>query len=208
MQKLVSFFVLFLTLTMSCGKLNPPISISGRINCPSRNLTTVKPEDYQIALVDSASTPQDPNRQRDAKLTKEGQFIFENLEAGHTYFLSIYNVTPTSGTKLTLSATALENALNTNQLPPKIGLSFLAADVDLNGTVDFRDVKALKDYISGTTTSLPVGFWRFIPTDGLNSSNNFVPSTTFNALSKMQKSVANYDFIQVQAGDIDLTYCK
>jgi hypothetical protein len=207
MRKLIFSLVILLIGHASCGKLNPPISVSGRINCPSRNLTKVNPADYVIFLTDSLDRGK-PNAGRETQPTADGKYIFENLEAGHTYFLNVVNQTPTFGNKLALSATALENALLKNQIPPKIGLSFLAADVNADGSVDSRDLMALKDYNAGKTASLPAGFWRMVRISDVNASNNFVQTISADPLSKIKQSVTNFDFIQVQMGDVDLTFCK
>jgi hypothetical protein len=207
MRKFILFLVVLLISNASCGKLNPPISVSGRINCPSRNLTKVNPTDYVIFLTDSLDRGK-PNAGRETQPTADGKYIFENLEAGHTYFLNVVNQTPTFGNKLALSATALENALLKNQIPPRIGLSFLAADVNADGSVDSRDLMALKDYNAGKTASLPAGFWRMVRISDVNASNNFVQTISADPLSKIKQSVTNFDFIQVQMGDVDLTFCK
>jgi hypothetical protein len=207
MRKLIFSLVVLLIGNASCGKLNPPISVSGRINCPSRNLTKVNPADYIIFLTDSLDRGK-PNAGRETQPTAEGKYIFENLEAGHTYFLNVVNETPKFGNKLTLSSKALENALLKNQIPPKIGLAFLAADVNADGFVDARDLIALQDYISGKTSSLEAGFWRMVRISDVNESNNFVQTKSADPLSKIKQSVTNFDFIQVQMGDVDLTFCK
>lgn len=206
MQKLALFSVVFLTLMISCGKINPPISISGKINCPSRTLKTLNPADYTIYLVDSLN----------ASVSNSGKFIqpnadctyaFDNLDFGHTYFLSVNNNTPKYGSKLPLSSAALEKFINNNSQTLVFNLSLLAADINLDGVVNGRDLIALNEYISGKTANFPGVFWHFQQVGGIDARNNFIPSVS-PELSRMKKTVTNYDFIQVQAGDVDLTYCK
>jgi hypothetical protein len=199
MRKLVLLFVSLLTFSMACKKTEA-ISISGRINCPSRKLTTLTPSEYTIFLRDSAI----PTAGRQIQPTADCRYVFDNLESGHTYFVNVIRTVPASS--VSLSATAIETYLKTIPAPPKTALGLFAADVNKNGFVNDEDVMILKDFISGKTKSLTFGFWSFLPRGLLNDQNNF---TFDNVLStrNITKSVTNLDFIQVQIGDIDLIKC-
>lgn len=205
MRKLVLFFVSLLTFSMACNKTQA-LSISGRINCPSRAMTRLNPADYIVYLVDSLDAGK-PNAGKQIQPNADCTYAFDNLELGHTYFMNVANVTPGYSSKLALSSTALENFLKTNTQPLVFNLTLLAADINGDGIVDSRDLDTLKDYISGKTTTLPTGFWRFQRVDGLDARNSFI-FVDKDPLVRMKKSLTNFDFIQVQLSDVELTKCN
>jgi hypothetical protein len=211
MRKLILFSAIFTTFLMSCSTdvsrtIDPTssLSISGKINCPSRTLTTLNPSEYLITLVDSTGVT------RTTRPTADCKYSFDSLEMGHNYNIKIVRTVPSAN--LTVSATALEAYLSQNPLPQRTDLGLIAADVDKSGEVDATDLLHVKRFVSGVTITLPSesGLWRFVPSVWLTSSNNFIPNTIYGAwnIRNLTTNVDNYDLIQVQYSDIDLLRCN
>jgi hypothetical protein len=212
MRKLILFSVIFMTFMVSCNEPNcvsPPevlLSISGKINCPSRTLTTLNPSEYLIRLMDSTGAT------RETRPTADCKYAFDNLEMRHNYNIEVVRTVPSGNT--TVSATALESYLSQNPLPQKTDLGLLAADVDLSGEVDRVDLLHVKRFASGIISSLPVNgsgsLWRFVPSAWLTSGNNFVPNIIYGAwdIRNLTTNVTNFDLIQVQYSDINLLRCN
>jgi hypothetical protein len=212
MYKLILFTAFFTTFLMSCqqnttlGPLNvdASLSISGKINCPSRTLTTLNPSEYLITLTDSTGI------KRETRPTADCKYIFIDLEMGHNYTIKIVRTVPSGN--LTISTRGLENYFLQNPLPQKTDLGLVAADVDKNGEVDETDLLHVRRFATGITQSLPAGsLWRFFPSAWLTRDNSFVPN--LNNVGRWQipnltTSVTNYDMIQVQYTDIDLVKCN
>ena len=179
------------------------LSISGKINCPNRTLTTLNPSEYLITLTDSSGVEQQTRPTADCKYT------FNNLEEGHNYNLKVVRTPPSSG--VILSATAMENYLAQNPLPRRTDLGLVAADVNKDGEIDATDVLHVKRFVNNITPSLPAGgLWRFVPSVWLNANNNFNANNNYGRwlIPNLRANVSNFDIIQVQYSDIDLTNCN
>jgi hypothetical protein len=212
MRKLILVTVIFTTFLMSCQQsvtLEPlnvdvTLSISGKINCPSRTLTTLNPSEYLINLVDSNGV------QRETRPTADCKYIFTDLETGHNYNIKIVRTVPSGN--LTISTRGLENYFLQNPLPQKTDLGLVAADVDRNGEVDETDLLHVRRFATGITPNLPSGtLWRFFPSIWLTRDNNFTTNVTNIGhwqIPNLTTSVTNYDMIQVQYTDIDLVRCN
>ena len=214
MLKLVLFKVLFITLMMSsctqqsitleANSLDVSFSISGKINCPSRTLTTLEPSEYLITLMDSTGV------QRQTRPTADCKYFFADLDTGHNYTIKIVRTVP-SGNQ-TISAAGLSNYLLQSPQPPKTDLGLVAADVDRNGEINETDLVHVRRFIMGITPNLPSGdgLWRFFPSNRLTIDNNFVPNSNLARwhIANLATSVTNFDMIQVQYTDIDLGRCN
>jgi hypothetical protein len=208
MRKLILFSFIFMTF-MSCNNrttVDPvalvTLSISGKINCPSRTLTALNPSEYLITLVDSTGVT------RETRPTADCKYSFDDLEMGHNYNIKIVRTVPSGGS--TLSVTGLSNYfLNPGSRRSDLGL--VAADVDKSGEIDETDLLFIRRVITGIAPNLPSGsFWFFQPSNRLTLSNNFVPNSNFGRwqIPNLTTSVTNYDFIQAQYSDIDLVRCN
>jgi hypothetical protein len=213
MYKLALITVLFMTfmvsscmqsVTLETNPLDVSLSISGKINCASRTLTTLNPSEYLITLTDSTGV------QRQTQPTADCKYIFENLDTGHNYNIKIVRTVPAGN--LTISAAGLSNYLLQNPPPPKTDLGLVAADVDRNGEIDETDLLHIRRFIMGITPNLPSGdgLWRFFPSNRLTIDNNFVPNSNLARwhIANLATSVTNFDMIQAQYTDIDLVRCN
>jgi hypothetical protein len=179
------------------------LSISGKINCPNRTLTTLNPSEYLITLTDSSGV------ERQTRPTADCKYAFNNLEEGHNYNLKVVRTVP-SGSVI-LSATAMENYLAQNPLPQRTGLGLIAADVNKDGEIDATDVLHVKRFVNGVTPNLPVGgLWRFVPSVWVDANNNFNANNNYGRwlIPNLTTNVSNFDIIQVQYSDIDLRNCN
>jgi hypothetical protein len=214
MRKLVLFTPIFMTLMMSSctqqsvtletNPLDVSLSISGKINCASRTLTTLNPSEYLITLTDSTGL------QRQTQPTADCKYIFKDLDTGHNYNIKIVRTVPSGN--LTISAAGLSNYLLQSPPPPKTDLGLVAADVDRNGEINETDLVHVRRFIMGITPNLPSGdgLWRFFPSNRLTIDNNFVPISNLARwhIAHLTTSVTNFDMIQVQYTDIDLVRCN
>jgi hypothetical protein len=207
MRKFILFSVIFMTF-MSCNRTTVEpvalvtLSISGKINCPSRTLTTLNPSEYLITLVDSTGAT------RTTRPTADCKYAFDDLESGHNYNIKIVRTVPSGST--TLSVAGLSNYfLNPGTRRTDLGL--VAADVDRSGEIDETDLLHVRRFVTGITTTLPSGsIWFFQPSNRLTLDNNFIPNSNFGRwqIPNLTTSVTNYDMIQVQYSDIDLQRCN
>ena len=212
MYKLILFTAIFTTFLMSsCQQtiileplnVDASLIISGKINCPSRTLTTLNPSEYLITLTDSTGV------QRETRPTADCKYIFIDLEMGHNYNIRIVRTVPSGN--LTISTRGLENYFLQNPLPQKTDLGLIAADVDRNGEVDLTDLLHVRRFASGITTNLPSGsLWRFVPSVWLTINNNSAANVNIGRwqIPNLTTSLTNYDMIQVQYTDIDLVNCN
>ena len=213
MRKLVLFIPIFITFMVSCKQaitieshqLDVSLSISGKINCPSRTLTSLNPSEYLITLTDSTGV------QRQTRPTEDCKYIFVDLETGHNYNIKI--VRTVSSGNLTISAADMSNYLLQNPPPLKPVLGLVAADVDRNGEIDDTDLLHVRRFIMGITQNLPNpnGLWFFTPAASLTTDNNFVTNWTNRGrwhIANLTTSVTNFDMIQAQYTDIDLVHCN
>ncbi len=211
MYKLPLITILFMAFMASCmqstnlesPQLDVTLSISGKINCPSRALTSLNPSEYLITLTDSTGL------QRQTRPTAECKYIFTDLDTGHNYNIKIVRTVPSGN--LTISAQGISNYLLQNPPTPRPDLGLVAADVDRNGEIDETDLVHIRRFIMGITPNLPSGeLWRFFPSNRLTIDNNFVPNSNLARwhIANLTTSVTNFDMIQVQYTDIDLVRCN
>ena len=176
------------------------ISISGKIDCPSRTLTSLTPSDFTLTLYDTNRVELQTIRPR-----VDGTYSFDNLSRGQSFNIWVKRVAAPSSARLTTNQ--VTTYLNQNPRPVLSELALYAADVNSDGEVDGSDVVHINRYILEITPALPAGNWGFINSYILDSRNNF----NFNAptpLHNMQGSVTNFDFIMVQKGDMSLNFCN
>jgi hypothetical protein len=189
--------------TLETNPLDVSLSISGKINCPSRTLTTLDPSEYLITLTDSTGV------QRQTRPTADCKYIFTDLDTGHNYNIKIVRTVPSEN--LTVSAQGLSNYLLQNPPTSRPDLGLVAGDVDRNGEIDETDLVHIRRFIMGITPNLPSGeLWRFFPSNRLTTDNNFVPNSNLARwyIANLTTSVTNFDMIQVQYTDIDLVRCN
>jgi hypothetical protein len=211
MRAFVLFSVFAVATLVSCNSntsTTPEVvltlSISGKINCPNRTLTTLNPSEYLITLSDSNGV------ERQTRPTADCKYAFNNLEAGHYYNLNVVRTAPSGST--VLSATAMENYLAQNPLPRRTDLGLMAADVNKDGEVDATDLLHVKRFVNGVTPSLPTngGLWRFVPSVWVDANNNINANNSYGRwlIPNLAANLSNFDIIQVQYSDIDLTNCN
>ncbi|MBL7816329.1 MAG: hypothetical protein JNL70_15015 [Saprospiraceae bacterium] len=177
-----------------------PLSISGKIDCPQRRLATLNPNDFLITLKDSLG-----EIQLETRPSADGRYFFENLDVGRSYSLRVKRTTPANTVRF--ATNQVEDYLNQIPLPIVSGLALVSADVDKSGEIDQTDVLHLKRFMSGVTPSLPGGTWRFLESYLIDTNNNIIISRP-HPLSNLQASVANFDFIMIQLGDMTLNNCN
>lgn len=211
MRQFVLFSAFALATLVSCNDKSSTtpevvltLSISGKINCPNRTLTTLNPSEYLITLTDSSGAEQQTRPTADCKYT------FNNLEQGHNYNLKVVRTAPSGS--VVLSATAMENYLAQTPLPQRTGLGLIAADVNKDGEIDATDVLHVKRVVNNITPNLPTnsGFWRFVPSVWVDANNNFRSNNVYGRwlIPNLSRNMTNFDIIQVQYSDIDLTNCN
>lgn len=205
MTKVFLSSILCLFLFAACEKTNlkeplAPLSISGKIDCPQRHLTSLNPNEYVISLRDSIGVQLSETRP-----TADGKYFFEDLEAGKTYQIRVQR---TTSNPPTLSANQVKNYLQQSPLPQLSGLALLAADVDKSGEIDATDVLHIDRFREGVTPSLPGGSWRIFSSYLIDSNNNFRDFNTPSPLKNLTESISNFDFIVVTLGDISLNTCN
>jgi hypothetical protein len=208
MRKFILFLGILMTAMTACTKATSKteevlaLSISGKINCPNRTLTTLNPSEYLITLVDSTGVT------RETRPTTDCRYTFDNLEMGHNYNVKIVRTVPSGST--TLSVTGLNNYF-LNPSPQRADLGLVAADVDKNGDIDETDLLHIRRFVLGITPTLPSGsLWFFQPSNRLTLNNNFISNANFGRwqIPNLTASVTNFDMIQVQYSDIDLVRCN
>ena len=206
MTKVLLSSILCLFLFAACEKtdlkdpLLAPLSISGKIDCPQRHLTSLNPNEYVISLHDSIGVQLSQTRP-----TANGKYFFENLESGKTYQIRVKR---TSANPPTLSVNQVKDYLQQTPLPRVSGLALLAADVDKSGEIDATDVLHIDRLIQGVTPSLPGGSWRIFSSYLIDANNNFIDFNTPSPLKNLTENISNYDFIVVTLGDMSLNSCN
>lgn len=204
MSKLSLIALLSMLLFASCVDhqkelLLAPLSISGKIDCPQRHLTSLNPNEYTITLHDTLGV-----LLKTTKPTSDGRYFFENLEAG-SYQIRVLR---TAAALPTFTANQVKNYLQQTPRPTVSDLALIAADVDKSGEIDATDVLHLDRYIQGVTPSLPGGGWRIFPSYWIDSNNNLLDINAPSPLKNLIGSVNNYDFIVIQLGDVSLNSCN
>ena len=176
------------------------LSISGKIDCPSRNLTALNPNDYAIKLMDSSGLVVLQTIQPNAN----GTYTFVDLEQDKTYNIVVTRTTLAHTVPLT--SNQVEIYLSQTPRPILSELALLAGDVNKDGNVDGTDALHINRFINGQTPTIAGGRWRFLNKYIIDSRNNFDFNVTY-PLKNIQTSVTNFDFIMLELGDLSLNGC-
>lgn len=205
MTKVFLSSILCLFLFASCDvkiekeSLLAPLSISGKIDCPQRHLTSLNPNEYVITLHDSAGV-----QLKQTRPSTDGKYFFEDLETGKTYQIRVQR---TAINSFILTTNQVENYLQQSPRPNLSDLALIAGDIDKSGEVDALDVLHINRFIQGVTPSLPGGNSRIFPSYLIDNNNNFIDFNAPSPLKNLIANVTNYDFIEVTLGDMSLNRC-
>jgi hypothetical protein len=205
MAKLFSVSLFCLLLFAACDVNNQrepllaPLSISGKIDCPQRNLTVLNPNEYLITLHDSAGL--------ELKRTRPNascKYAFEDLTGGKTYEIRVKR---TVANPPIFSSNQVKTYFQQTPRPQISDLALFAADVDKNGEIDATDVLHVDRFIGGITSSMPGGIWTILPSYLIGANNNVFSFNTPSPLKNLIGNITNFDFIVVTLGDVSLNRC-